>query len=164
LLCCGCDEVGEELTHDGLGLLGATVGDENGLREDVLAELVALAVIDSDLNLLDNHDDGGLVPVLVVEVGLAEEVIHVAVEAILLLVDDEDLVNLLDDLLLTAVVDDLEVLLLDLDDLLLLVEFVEAIDEVEALPAEAVRDGTEVVTLVVGERLGHVDRFGNWVC
>jgi hypothetical protein len=50
-----------------------------------------------------------------------------------LLVDDQNLVDLLDDLLLESVVDDLEVLLLDLDDLLLVVEVIEAIDEAEVL-------------------------------
>jgi hypothetical protein len=138
--------------HDGLGLAGAAVGDQDGLSKDVLLELVAAAVVNGDLDLLDDHDDGGLVVVAVPEVGLAEEVVHVVVEAILLLVDDEHLVDLLHDLLLEAVVDDLEVLLLDLDDLLLLVEVVEAVNEVEAIATEAVGDTR--LALVVRERLG----------
>jgi hypothetical protein len=139
--------------------LGTTVGNEDRLSKDILLELVATAIIDSDLDLLDDHDNGGLVPVVVPEVGLAEEVVQVVVEAILLLVDDEDLVDLLHNLLLEAVVDDLEVLLLDLDDLLLLVEVVEAINEVEALAAEAV--GDRRLALVERERLGQVDGFGD---
>jgi hypothetical protein len=54
---------------------------------------------------------------------------------------------LLHDLLLEAIVDDLKVLLLDLDDLLLLVEVVEAVGEVEPVAAEAIEDGAiEAVT------------------
>lgn len=43
---------------------------------------------------------------------------------------------MLDNLLLEAVVDDLKVLFLDLNHLLLVVEVVEAVDEVEAIVAE----------------------------
>jgi hypothetical protein len=150
-----------KLTHDGLGLAGTTVGNEDRLGKDVLSELVALTIVNSDLDLLHNHDNGGLVPVLVPEVGLAEEVVQVLVEAILLLVDNEDLVDLLDDLFLEAIIHNLKVLLLDLDDLLLVVEVIEAIDEVESLTAEPIREGA--LTLIVGERMGHVDRFGNYV-
>ena len=146
------------LTHERLGLASTTVGDEDRLREDVLLELVATAIIDSDLDLLNNHDNGGLIPVVVAEVGLAEEVVQVVVEAILLLVDDEDLVDLLHDLLLEAVVNDLEVLLLDLDDLLLVVEVVEAVNEVEAIATKAVGEGR--LALVVRQRLRHVEGFG----
>lgn len=43
-------------------------------------------------------------------------------------------------LLAAVVVDDLEVLLLDLDDLLLLVEVVEAVCKIEAIAGEAIED------------------------
>jgi hypothetical protein len=113
--------------HDGLCLAGAAVRNDGALSEDFLLDLVAAAVVDGDLNLLyDKH-------------GLAEQVVQVVVEAVVDLVDDEDLVDLLHDLLLAAVVvDDLKVLLLDLDDLLLLVEVVEAVGEVETVTGEAV--------------------------
>ena len=78
---------------------------------------------------------------LVLEVGLAEDIVQVVVEAVVDLVNDEDLLHLLHNLLFVAVVDDLEVLLLDLDDLRLLIEVVEAVDEVEAVTTEAVGDG-----------------------
>ena len=103
--------------------------------------MVATAVINRNLDLLDDHDNSGLVLVVVPHARLAEKVVHVVVEAILLLDDDEHLADLLHDRLLAAVVDDLQVLLLDLDDLLLLVELVEAVDEVEAVTTEAVGDG-----------------------
>lgn len=125
------------------------------MSKDVLLELVAPAIVDSDLNLLhDKHDSGDIVK-LVPEVGLAEEVVQVVVEAILLLVDNEYLVDLLDNLLLETVVDDLEVLLLDLDDLLLVVEVVEAINKVEAVAAKAVGNG--LVALVGRQVLRRVD-------
>jgi hypothetical protein len=127
--------------HDGLSLLGTTVCYNGALGKDVLLKLVATAIIDSDLNLLHNKHDGADLLELVLEVGLAEEVVQIIVEAVVDLVDNKDLVNLLDDLLLEAVVDDLQVLLLDLDDLLLLVEVVEAIGKVEAVTAEAIYDG-----------------------
>jgi hypothetical protein len=71
----------------------------------------------------------------------------------------EYLIYLLNDLLLEAVVDDLQVLLLDLDDLLLLVEIVEAISKVEAVAAEAVDNCAvepiaEDVALALGDRCG----------
>jgi len=78
------------------------------------------------------------------------------------LVDDEDLVDLLDDLLLDAIVDDLQVFFLNLEDLLLLVEVVEAVSEVESVPGEAVNHGagvalTEDVVTAIG-----VVREGDW--
>jgi hypothetical protein len=125
--------------HDGLCLAGAAVRNDGALSEDFLLDLVAAAVVDGDLNLLYDKHDGGDVAELVLHVGLAEQVVQVVVEAVVDLVDDEDLVDLLHDLLLAAVVvDDLKVLLLDLDDLLLLVEVVEAVGEVETVTGEAV--------------------------
>jgi hypothetical protein len=137
-----CNERAAVEDHDGLCLAGAAVGDDGALGEDVLLELVAAAVVDGDLDLLYDEHDGADVAVLVPHVGLAEEVVQVVVEAVVDLVDDEDLVGLLHDLLLAAVVDDLKVLLLDLDHLRLLVEVVEAIGKVEAVATEAVDDGT----------------------
>lgn len=138
------DLVGDERLgvedHDGLRLEGAAVGDERGLREDVLLEGVAEAVVDGDLNLLDDEHDGGDILELILEVALAEDVVQVVLETVVDLVDDEDLVDLLDNLLLEAIVDNLEVLLLDLDDLLLLVEVVEAVDEVETVTLESIDD------------------------
>lgn len=152
-----------------MGLLGAAVGDEGGLGEDLLLERVAAAVVDGDLDFLHHEHDGRDLLELVLEVGFAEEVVEVVVEAVVDLVDDEDLVYLLYDLLLDAVVvDDLEVLLLDLDHLLLLVEVVEAIDEVEAAALVAVDYGAvEVIAEdatalgVAGKRLGGVDGLCN---
>lgn len=131
---------GEERTHYGLCLAGTAVGDDDALGEDVLLELAAAAVVDCDLDLLDDHHDGGDVPELVLEVALAEEVVQVVVEAIVDLVDNEDLVGLLDNLLAETIVDNLEVLLLDLDDLLLLVEVVEAIGKVESIATETINN------------------------
>jgi hypothetical protein len=72
---------------------------------------------------------------------------------------------LLDDLLLATVVNDLEVLLLDLDDLLLLVEVVEAIGEVEAVALEAVENSTiEAITKDVVLALGDGGRDGLCGC
>lgn len=107
--------------------------------------MVAAAVVNGDLDLLHNKGNSSDITELVLEVALAEEVVEVVVEAVVDLVDDEDLLHLLDDGLLAPVVDDLEVLLLDLDYLLLLVEVVEAVDEVEGavVAVEAVDDGVE---------------------
>lgn len=117
-------------------------------------ELSASAVINGDLDFLDDHHDSGDVAELVLKVGLTEDVVEVVGETVVDLVDDEDLVDLLYDSLLEAVVDDLKVLLLDLEDLLLLVELVEVVQEVKALAVEAVHDSTveaiateDVVTL-----------------
>lgn len=79
------------------------------------------------------------------------------------MIDDQDLVHLLNDLLLEAVVDDLQVLLLDLDDLLLLVEVVEAISKVEAVAAETIHDGAvEAITEDAVLALGHRRGDGGW--
>tara|TARA_R110002003_G_scaffold130_3_gene12176 strand:+ start:19639 stop:20067 length:429 start_codon:yes stop_codon:yes gene_type:complete len=118
--------------------VAATVSDDGALGEHLLLELVAAAVVDGDLDLLYDEHDGGLLLALILEVALAEEIVQVVVEAVADLVDNEDFIDLLDDLLLEAVVNDLEVLLLDLDDLLLLIEVVEAVDEVEAIAVEAI--------------------------
>jgi hypothetical protein len=118
--------------------VAATVSDDGALGKHLLLELVAAAVVDGDLDLLYDEHDGGLLLALILEVALAEEIVQVVVEAVADLVDNEDFIDLLDDLLLEAVVDDLEVLLLDLDDLLLLIEVVEAVDEVEAIAVEAI--------------------------
>lgn len=67
---------------------------------------------------------------------------------------------MLDDGLLEAVVDDLEVLLLHLNYLLLVVEVVEPVDEVEVVATEAVaKGGVEGLTLRVGKALRVVDRL-----
>lgn len=73
--------------HDGLRLLCAAVGDDGGLREDALLELVAAAVVDCDLDFLDNEHDGRLFLELILEVGLAEQVVQIVVEAVV------DLIN-----------------------------------------------------------------------
>lgn len=127
--------------HEGLGLLGAAVSNDGGLREDLLLECVAAAIVDCDLDLLHNKHDGADILELILEVALAEEVVEVVVEAVVDLVNDEGFLDLLDNLLLEAVVGDLKVLLLDLDHLLLLVEVAEAISEVESIAAESVYDG-----------------------
>jgi hypothetical protein len=160
-----CDERARVKNHDGLGLGEATVGDDGALGEDVLLELVAEAVVDGNLDLLHDKHDGADLLELILEVGLAEQVVQVVVEAVVDLVNDEDLVDLLDNLLLEAVVDDLKVLLLDLDDLLLLVEVVEAISKVEAVALEAVHNGAvEAIAEDVGA-LGDRGRDGasSWV-
>ena len=142
--------------HDGLGLASATVGDNGRLREDVLLDLVASAVIDGNLDLLYDERDGRDIAELVLEIALAEEVVQVIVEAVVDLVDDEDLLNLLDDCLLTTIIDNLKVLLLDLDDLLLLVEVIKSVDEVEVaiVSVEAIDDGVEVDLALSGAGKG----------
>lgn len=132
-------------------------------------ELVASSIIDGDLNLLHDKQDCGDFLVLVLKVGFAKQVVQVVVEAVVGLVDNENLLNLLDDLLLAAVVDYLQVLLLDLDNLLLLVEIVEAVDEAEVVAfAVAIAAVAVVITLVAiiivalairGESLRGVDRL-----
>jgi hypothetical protein len=70
--------------------------------------------------------------------------------------------HLLHNDLLAPIVNDLEVLLLDLDDLLLLVEVVEAVDEVESavIAIEAVDDGVEANLALAGTReRARVDRL-----
>jgi hypothetical protein len=153
------DELALVKDHDGLRLRSATVGDDNVLREDVLLELVAATVVDGDLDLLHNEHDSGDLIELVLEVGFAEDVVELVVEAVVDLVDYEHLIDLLHDLALEAVVDDLKALLLNLNYLLLLVEVLEAISEVEALAVEAV-DYSSVETLAenvvgaLGDRRG----------
>lgn len=122
-----------------------TVGDDGRLREDVLLDLIAPAIVDSNLNLLYDECDGRDIAELVLEVALAEEVVQVIVETVVDLIDNEDLLYLLNDCLLATVVDNLEVLLLDLDDLLLLVEVVESVNKVEVaiVAVEAVDNRVE---------------------
>ena len=72
---------------------------------------------------------------MISEVALAEDVVQVVLEAEVLVLDDEDVLCLLNNGLLEAVVDDLKVLLLELEHLLLVVEVVEAIGEVEVVVA-----------------------------
>jgi hypothetical protein len=149
-------------THNSVGSSRTAVGYQSALHEDILLEGVSPLVCDRDLNLLHDQHDGSLVIPLPPEVGLAEEIVEIAVESILLVLHDEHLVDLLHDGLLEPVVDDLEVLLLHLDDLLLVVERVEAVDEVEALAIEAVGEGRiRGLTLgdIGGEALGAVDGF-----
>lgn len=132
------------------------------MHKDILLEGVSPIVCNRDLDLLYDQHDCGLVIPLPPEVGLAEEVVKIAVESILLVLHDEHLVDLLHDGLLEPVVDDLEVLLLHLDDLLLVVERVEAVDEVEALAIEAVGEGRVrglALGDIGGEALGAVDGF-----
>ena len=131
--------------HDFLCPASTAVGNNDRLCENILAKEVAPAVVNGDLDGLNDNHNSGDVAKPVPEVALAEEVVQVVVETVVDLVDDEDLLHLLDDGLLTSVVDDLEVLLLDLDYLLLLVEVVEAVDEVEGavVAVEAVDDGVE---------------------
>ena len=118
--------------HDFLCPASTAVGNNDRLCENILAKEVASAVVDGDLDGLDDNHDSGDVAKPVPEVALAEEVVHVVVEAVVDLVNDDDLLHLLNDLSLEVVVDDSEALLLDIDDLLLLVEPLEAVDEVEA--------------------------------
>lgn len=126
------------------------------MREDVLLDLVASAVIDGDLDLLYDERDGRDIAELVLEIAFAEEVVQVIVEAVVNLVDDEDLLNLLDDCLLTTIIDNLKVLLLNLDDLLLLVEVIKSVDEVEVVivSIEAIDDGVEVDLALSGAGKG----------
>jgi hypothetical protein len=129
-----------------LSLSSATVSDDGRLREYVLLDLVAPPVIDGDLDLLYDKCDGGDVAELVLEIAFAEKVVQVIVETVVDLVDDEDFLYLLGDCLLTAIVDNLKVLLLNLNDLLLLVEVVKSINEVEVaiVAIKAVDDRVEV--------------------
>lgn len=149
-----------ERTHNRLRSSQAPVGNHNALRENLLLDPVAEAVINSHLDLLDDHQDSTLVRELVLEVGLAEQIVELVVEAIVLVLDDQDLLCLLDNLLLEAVVDDLQVLLLDVDDLLLLVQAVEAVNEVEVVAEAVVAEA-----LTRGEGSGFaagVDGLGGW--
>ena len=130
------DEWGRRLTLNGLGGKGTTVSNDGGLSEDVLLEETTEAVVDSDLDLLNNEDDGRDILELVSEVALAEDVVQVVLEAKVLVLDDEDVLCLLNDGLLEAIVDDLEVLLLELEHLLLVVEVVETVGEVEVVSTE----------------------------
>ena len=147
--------------HDCLALVATAVCDNGGLSENVLLELVASAIVDSDLDLLHDKHDGADIAVLVLHVALTEQVVQVVVEAVVDLVYDKDFLHLLDDLLSAAIVDDLEVLLLYLDHLFLLVEVVEAVDEVECtvICVETVNDGVEVELAlgVAGKGGGRVD-------
>lgn len=122
-------------------LCGTAVRYLDALRENLLLELITECVGDSDLYLLNDDHDGRDLLKLVLEVGFAEQVVQIVVEAVVHLVHDEHFVDLLDDLLLDAVVGDLEAFFADLDDLLLLVEGVEAVGEVETGAGEAVDDG-----------------------
>lgn len=143
-----------------MGAIAAAIGNHSALGKDLLLELVAAAIVDGNLDFLDDKQYRGFFLALVLEVALAEEVVQVVVEAVVDLVNDEDFVDLLDDRLLSAVVDDLEVLFLDLDDLLLLIEVVEAVGKVEAVAAEAVDNSAiealvaEDVVIVVALALG----------
>jgi succinylarginine dihydrolase len=112
------------------------------------------------LNLLHYEHNGADVLELRLEVAFAEEVVEVVVEAVVDLVYNEDFVDLLDNLLLRAGIDDLEVVGFDLDGLGLLVEGVEAVDEVETIVAvggEAIYHGTDVLDLALG-----LDGLGSW--
>ena len=159
------DERAAVKDHDGLRLEGAAVGYNSALSEDVLLELVATSIIHSNLDLLHNKHNGANILELVLEVALAEKVVQVIVEPVVDLVDNEDLVDLLHDLLLEAVVDDLQVLLLDLNDLLLLIEVVEAVRKVEAIAAETVQDSTvEIIAAEDVAALGYRGRDGLSSC
>lgn len=154
--------MGNERTHDRVGSSPTTVGNLCLLHEDVLLEGISAAILNADLDLLDDQHDSGLLVALTSKAGLAEQVVQVAVEAILLVLYDEDLVDLLDDGLLDAVVDNLQVLLLQLEDLLLAVEVVEAVDEVEVVLAtqDVQRVGRLTLCLVSRELRRSVD----WLC
>lgn len=124
----------------------------------MLLEETTKAIVDSDLDLLNNKEDSGHVLELVSEVALAEDVVQVVLEAKVLVLNDEDVLCLLNDGLLEAVVDDLEVLFLELEHLLLVVEGIEAVGEVEAVAStvEAVvaesaikTNSTELCTLAL---------------
>jgi hypothetical protein len=108
-------------TQDSLRSGQTPIRHNHALRKNVLLKDIAEAVVDGDLDLLDDHEDGRLVRELVLEVGLAEQVVELVVEAVVLLVDDEHFLRLLHHGLLEAVVYDLQVVLLNVDDLLLVV-------------------------------------------
>ena len=132
------------------------------MRKDILLELVTETIVNGDLNLLDDHDNCAAIVEVVGKVGGTEHIVQVVVETVLLLVDDEHLVDLLHNLLLEAIVDNLKVLLLDLDDLLLVVEVVEAVNEVESLATEAVVESiTNLALGKAGSTLGCADGFGS---
>lgn len=109
-----------------------------------------------------------MVAEVIPEIGLAEEVVQVAVEAIPLVIDDEHILDLLHDELLEAIVHNLQVLLLHLDNLLLIIDVVEAVNEVEATEAAVVLVEVEAT---IGRTLGvrrqalrHVYGFCGCVC
>jgi hypothetical protein len=135
-------------THDSLRAFASTVRNLNSLRKDLLIDAVTAAIVNRDSDLLhDKHDRGDVVEA-VAHVAATEQVVQVIVEAVVDLVDNKNLIDLLhDDLAVSAVIDDLQILLLNLDHLLLLVEVVEAVDEVEASvsAAVAVDDSVDVV-------------------
>lgn len=118
-------------THDRLGSTQPPIRDNSTLRKHRLLHAPAPAVVNADLDLLHHEDDGADISELIVDVALSEHVFEVVVEAVVLLVHDEDLVGLGDYLLLETVIDDLHLLLLDLDDGVLGVEGVEVVDEGE---------------------------------
>ena len=105
------------------------VSNQSRLREDVLLEDATTAIVNCHLDLLNHHDNSCDVIEIVAEVALAEQI----VEAILLLVNDEHLVDLLDDSLLDAIVHDLQVLLLELEDLVDVAELIDSAIEIEAV-------------------------------
>jgi hypothetical protein len=109
---------------------------------------------------LHYEHDGADILELGLEVAFAEEVVEVVVEAVVDLVYNEDFIDLLDDLLLCAGIDDLKVVGLDLDGLGLLIEGVEAVDEVETIVVggrEAVYHGADVLDLALV-----LDGLGSW--
>lgn len=130
------------------------IGDNSTLSKDALLKPIPKAIVNGNLYLLHNQHHSRLIGKVIPKVAFAEEVVQVVVEAILLFVDDENLGGLLHDGLLEAVVNDLEVVFLDLDDLLLVVEVLEAVDEVEVV-AEASLAGSDVpsVGCTVGDGL-----------
>lgn len=154
-------EGGRVHTHDRIRRPRTPIRHQRTLHKDILLKCIAPIILHRHLDLLhDQHDRCLLVP-LAAEVRFAEEVIEVVVEAVVLLVDDQDLVDLLHDLLLELVVLDLQAVLPDLDDLRLLVEAVEAVDEGEGLAAEALHGGGVAFAQgILRERLGCVD----WLC
>jgi len=116
-------------TQDGLGGTETLVSNQSRLREDVLLEDATTAIVNRHLDLLNHHDNSSDVVEIIAEVALAEQII----EAILLLVNDEHLVDLLDDGLLDAIVHDLQVLLLELEDLVDVAELIDGAIEIEAV-------------------------------
>jgi hypothetical protein len=139
-------------THDSLRAFASTVRNLNSLRKDLLIDAVTAAIVNRDSDLLHDEHDRGDVVEAVAHVAATEQVVQVIVEAVVDLVDNKNLIDLLhDDLAVSAVIDDLQILLLNLDHLLLLVEVVEAVDEVEASVSAAVAVDDSVDVVVTAE-------------
>lgn len=150
-------------THDRLREIISTVRHNNRLSEQAAADLVSEAIIDKNIDLLHHHQHGADIVEVAGVAALAEQVVELVVEAVLLLVHNDDLLRLLDEHLLEPIVDNLHVLLLDVEEEVLVVDVIEAVDEVElvVVTAEARALGCEVAADGIrGDFLGN----GNGLC